>query len=137
MSVKGKGGKNSVRYEQLRRMQMNHRRSVDKCNRCRNQGLDNALGQIRQKSEFRSGDIRHRGSVTIAQALVWNLGICRFDVKGVVQAENLQELEYRCDRHRGGVMHSSYEGAVMALERRRGLIRRTEDDNFGTERSPT
>jgi hypothetical protein len=76
---------------------MNHRRNVDKCNRCRNQGLVNALGQTRQKSEFRSGGIRHRGGVTIVLALVWNLGICRFDVKGAVQAETLQELEYRCE----------------------------------------
>lgn len=38
-------------------MQMNYQRSVDKCSRCRNQGLDNTLGQTRQKFEFRSGGI--------------------------------------------------------------------------------
>jgi len=79
---------------------MNHRRSVDKCNRCQNQGLVNALGQVGRKSEFWSGGIRHRDGVTIVQALVRNLGICRFDVKGAVQAENLQELEYRCEAQR-------------------------------------
>jgi len=79
---------------------MNHRRSVDKCNRCQNQGLDNALGQVRRKSEFWSGGIRHRGGVTTGQALVGNLGICRFDVKGDVQVENPQELEYQCEAQR-------------------------------------
>ena len=32
----------------------------------------------------------------MVQALVWNVGTCRFDVKGEAQAENLQESEYRC-----------------------------------------
>ena len=75
---------------------MNHRRSVDNCNRCQNQGLDITLGQIRRVPVFRSGGIRHRGGVTFIQALVWNLESCRSDVKGDIQAANLQEFEYRC-----------------------------------------
>jgi len=69
---------------------MNHRRSVDKCNRCQNQGLDNALGQVRRKSEFWSGGIRHRGGVTTGQALVGVLGI--FRLKKTKNTESLASL---------------------------------------------
>ncbi len=74
---------------------MNHRRSVDNCNRCQNQGLDVTLGKIRRTPEFWSGGIRHRGGVTFVQALVWNLGSCRSDAKGAGQAETLQDPEYQ------------------------------------------
>ena len=33
--------------------------------------------------------------MNLVQALVWNVGTCRLDVKGEAQAENLQEPEYR------------------------------------------
>ena len=79
---------------------MNHRRSVDKCKRCLNLGFVNALGQVRRRPVFWSGGIRHRGGVTIFQALVRNLGICRFDVKGGPQVENPQEAEYQCETQR-------------------------------------
>jgi hypothetical protein len=79
---------------------MNHRRSVDNCNRCQNRGLDNTSGPVSQKPEFRADGIRHKGGVTIIQALVRNLGICRFDVKGAAQAETPQESEYRCEAQR-------------------------------------
>ena len=79
---------------------MNHRRSVDNCNRCQNQSLDNTLGQVRQVPDFWSGGIRHRGGVTIIQVLVWNLGICHFDVKGAAQVEIPREFEYRCEVQR-------------------------------------
>ena len=39
---------------------------------------------------------RHRDGVNIIQASGWNLGTCRSDVKGAVQAEEPRELEYRC-----------------------------------------
>ncbi len=75
---------------------MNHRRSVDNCKRCQNRGIDITPGRVRQKAEFWSGDIRHRGGVTIVQALMWNWGSCRSDVKGAIRVENPQESEYRC-----------------------------------------
>jgi len=49
-----------------------------------------------KKAEFWFGGIRHRGGVTIVQALMWNWGNCRSDVKGAVRVENPQESEYRC-----------------------------------------
>jgi hypothetical protein len=75
---------------------VNHRGSVDNCNRCQNRGLDNTPGQVRRGPEFWSGGIRHRGGVTLFQALEWNLGSCRSDAKGAVQAETPQEPEYQC-----------------------------------------
>jgi hypothetical protein len=75
---------------------VNHRRSVDNCNRCQNQDLDIILGEIRRTPEFWSGGIRHRDGMTFVQALIWNLGNCRSDVKGAIQAATLQESEYQC-----------------------------------------
>jgi len=34
--------------------------------------------------------------MNVVQALVWNVGTCRLDVKGEAQVENLREPEYRC-----------------------------------------
>jgi len=31
--------------------------------------------------------VRHKGSMNLVQALVWNVGICRPDVKGEIQVE--------------------------------------------------
>ena len=110
---------------------MNHRRSVDNCNRCQNRGLVNAPGQVRQKPEFRSGGIRHRGGVTIVQALVRNLGICASMLRERLKRRPRKSLSTDA-KYRGGVMRSSEEGAVMALERRHGLIRLAEGDNCDT-----
>ena len=37
------------------------------------------------------GGIRHKGSANLIQALVWNVGTCRPDVKGEIQVEDPQE----------------------------------------------
>ena len=76
---------------------MNPRSSVDNGKQCQNQGFDNALTQGGGGSGFWSGGIRHSGGVTIAQALVRNLGTYRFDVKGDAPVANPQALEYRCE----------------------------------------
>jgi hypothetical protein len=36
------------------------------------------------------GDIRHKGSANLIQALVWNVGTCRSDDKGEIQVEDPQ-----------------------------------------------
>lgn len=79
---------------------MNHRGSVDNCNRYQNRNLDIIPGQIRRTPEFWSGGIRHRGGMTFVQALIWNLGSCRSDAKGAIQAETLQESEYQSGAQR-------------------------------------
>ncbi|MDG4813640.1 hypothetical protein P8629_11590, partial [Hydrogenovibrio sp. 3SP14C1] len=80
-----------------RRTRVNHRRSVDNCNRYQNQSLDNALGQVRRQPERGPGGIRHRGGVTVIQAQIRNRGTCHVDVKGAIQPETLGESEYQCD----------------------------------------
>jgi len=50
------------------------------------------------------------------EALIWNIGTCRFDAKGGIQAENLQELNTDA-KHRGGLIGSSEEAPVMGVER--------------------
>ena len=95
VSVRGKGMGTHVRYAILRRTYVNHRRSVDNCSWRQNRGLDRTSGSVRRKAEFWPVGVRHRGGVTISQALVWNLGSCRSDVKGDIQSENLRGLEYR------------------------------------------
>ena len=56
------------------------------------------------------------------EALVWNIGTCRFDVKGEIQAENLQELNTDA-KHRDGLIGSSEEAPVMGVERSSQIIR--------------
>lgn len=42
------------------------------------------------------GGVRHEGGMNLILALAWNVGSCRSDVKGEIQVEDPQELEYRC-----------------------------------------
>jgi hypothetical protein len=65
--------------------------------------------------------IRHKGGVTLAQASVRNLGTCRPDAKGEIQAEGLRKDESTEAGHRGGDVRSRAEGPVMGLDRR-GVI---------------
>lgn len=65
--------------------------------------------------------IRHKGGVTLTQASVRNLGTCRPDAKGEIQAEGLRKDESTDAGHRGGDVRSRVEGPVMGLDRR-GVI---------------
>lgn len=56
------------------------------------------------------------------EALVWNIGTCCFDVKGEIQAENLQELNTDA-KHRDGLIGSSEEAPVIGVERSDQIIR--------------
>jgi hypothetical protein len=60
--------------------------------------------------------------VNYTEALVWNIGSSRFDVKGEIQAENLQELNTDA-KHRDGLIGSSEEAPVMDVERSDQIIR--------------
>lgn len=68
--------------------------------------------------DYCPGGIRHEGGVTLRQALAWNMGTCRLDAKGDIQAGGPCKDKSTDARHRGGATRSSAEGAVMALERR-------------------
>lgn len=58
----------------------------------------------------------------MAQALVRNVGTCRPDIKGEVQAESIRESESTDAGHRGGGARSRVEGSVMELDRRSVVV---------------
>jgi len=63
-------------------------------------------------------DTRLGGGVNPDQALLWNAGTCRPDVKGEIQIGGPYEGESTDAGHRGGATRSSDEGPVIGLERR-------------------
>ncbi len=77
--------------------------------------------------------IRHKGGVNLIQALVRNLGTCRPDVKGEIQAEGLRKDESTDAGHRGGDVCSRVEGPVMGLDRRGVIVRRYHVGNLKEE----
>ena len=77
--------------------------------------------------------IRHKGGVTLIQALVRNLGTCRPDAKGEIQAEGLRKDESTDAGHRGGDARSRVEGPVMGLDRRGVIVRRYHVGNLKEE----
>ena len=60
--------------------------------------------------------------MTLFQALVRNVGTCRPDAKGEVQAERIRKGESTDAGHRGGVAYSRVEGSVMELDRRGDVV---------------
>ena len=67
--------------------------------------------------------VRHKSGVTLIQALVWNVGTCRPDVKGEAQMSGPHKGESTDAGHRGGLTRSSVEVSVMEMERRGWIIR--------------
>ena len=76
---------------------------------------------------------RHEGGVTLTQALVRNVGTCRPDAKGEIQANGLREDESTDAGHRGGVARIRAEGPVMGLDRRGDVVRLDHSDNLQGE----
>jgi len=58
----------------------------------------------------------------MTQALVWNVGTCRPDAKGAIQAESVCKNLSTDAGHRGGAVRSSVESSVMDGERRGCVI---------------
>src|SRR5271165_8827 len=56
--------------------------------------------------DCRPGGIRHEGGVTLSQALVRNVGTCRSDAKGGIQAGGPCKDESTDAGHRGGATRS-------------------------------
>jgi hypothetical protein len=93
--------------------------------RCRNRRDDvetggrlptgNSLGEYLKS---RMDGVRHRGSVTVVQACVWNVGTCRPDDKGELQVRSLHKDKSTDAGHRGGAARSSEEASVMDVKRR-------------------
>jgi hypothetical protein len=72
---------------------------------------------------YGSTGVRHEGGVIVIQAWERNVGTCRSDAKGDVQAGSPRKRPSTEAGHRGGVAHSRYEGSVMELDRRGGVVR--------------
>src|ERR1700739_420389 len=70
------------------------------------------------RPDCRPGDIRHKGGVTLRQALVWNVGTWSPDAKGEIPAGGPCEDESTEAGHRDGATRSSVEGLVTRSERR-------------------
>jgi len=62
-------------------------------------------------------------------ASVWNVGTCHFAAKGEPQVGSPHEWESTETEHRGGVVRSRDEGAVMALDRRDDIVWQTSVAN--------
>ena len=54
-------------------------------------------------------DVRHKGSMNLIQALVWNVRTCRSSVKGEIQVGTPHKNKSTNIEHRGGAARSSYE----------------------------
>jgi hypothetical protein len=65
-----------------------------------------------------SDGIRHEGGVTLNRAPARNVGTCRPDGKGAIQAGGPREERSTDAGHRDGAARSSDEGSVMELEQR-------------------
>ena len=73
--------------------------------------------------------IRLGGGVNSDQALLWNVGICRSDVKGDVQVGDPRKDQSTNAEHRGGAVRNREEGSVMGLDRRGCGIQPTQAAN--------
>ena len=61
--------------------------------------------------------------MTLIQALMRNVGTCRPDAKGEVQADSLGKSQSTDAGHRGGDARIRDEGSVMELDRRGVVVR--------------
>lgn len=78
-------------------------------------------GLIQTVPVYGLGGVRCRGCMSLIQALLWNVGTCWFNVKerGIGKIGHSASTNVN---QRGGVICSSVEGAVMAVERRDYVI---------------
>jgi hypothetical protein len=56
--------------------------------------------------------------MNLIEASVWNVGTCRFDVKGEIQGGGPTKDESTDAKHRGGLPRISDEVSVMEMKRR-------------------
>ncbi len=75
-------------------------------------------GKVQGKPVYCLGGVRHKDGANLFQALVWNVGTCRFDVKGETQMGGPHEGESTNAKHGGGPTRISVEVSVMEMERR-------------------
>jgi hypothetical protein len=69
---------------------MNHRKRVESVGTMSKPGRVVFPGRAQREPAAWLGGIRHKGGVTLDQALVRNVGTCRLDVKGEIQGDDPQ-----------------------------------------------
>src|SRR5258708_23303567 len=96
---------------------------------------DVALGSVWTRPAYEPDGVRNRGSAILFQALTLNCGNLRWrwQAKGTSPQG---EAESSDAPPRDGAVRSSAEIAVMAGERRSGVIRQAWGINRGTGRNP-
>jgi len=124
-----------VRWETGRRTTVNCRSSVESAQMTSKPVSDVAPGSVWPIPAYGPGGVRHRGSAILFQALTLNCGNLRWrwQAKGTSpqgEADNSDAPP------RDGAVRSSIETAVMAVERRDGVIRQAGGINWETRRNP-
>jgi hypothetical protein len=77
---------------------------------------------VRRESAYCPYGLRRKDSMIWYQAIEWNVGTCRFNVKRELQAQPRKGESIEV-KHRGGSTRSSEECTVMVLERRGRIIK--------------
>ena len=134
VSVTEKALQKSVRWETGRRTPVNRRSSVESAQMTSKPVSDVAPGSVWTMPAYGPDDVRHRGGANLSQALMWNCG----NLRRRCQAKG-SSLKSEADSSeappRDGAVRSSVETAVMAEERRDGVIRRAWEINRATGRN--
>jgi hypothetical protein len=107
---------------------VNHRERVESVGTMSKPGRVVDPGPVQGESAACLDDIRHRGGVTLNQAVVWNVGTCRLDGKRDVQGRHPEDQRIDA-RHRDGATRSSEELGETPREQRGRVIRREEPVN--------
>ena len=66
-------------------------------------------GQVQTEPAYGLGGVRRGGGMTLFQALVGNVGTCRFDDKGEIRMGSPLKEKSTEAKHRGGAVRSSDE----------------------------
>ena len=101
---------------------MNHCERVESVGTMSKPGRVVDPGPVQGESAACLDDIRHRGGVTLSQAVVRNVGTCRLDVKRDVQGRNPEDQRIDA-RHRDGATRNSEELGERPREQRGRVIR--------------
>ncbi len=119
VSVAEKAGHDPVRCDPGRRTQVNRRCGAEIVWTRSKPGAGGPLG-ISLGGAPKSGPfgLRHEGGASLDQAFTWNVGTCRCDAKGDIQAGGPRKDQSTDAQHRGGAARSRVEGAVMGLDQR-------------------
>jgi hypothetical protein len=130
VSVAGKGG---TRFRQVWGRETSASEPLMKCRKRMDDVETGRMSLTREKfggwPDCCPDDIRHEGGVTLHLALARNVGTCRPDEKGEIQAGGPREDESTEAGHRDGATRSRDEGSVIGLDRRGCVVQLWNEAN--------